>query len=135
MPIFINLSLIMTAFKISSLLVSAAMGWNMNDNAAKRTRGKPFTGALTLLCHAMNVLTDNSEHRAKWTIPLCVQINLARFLTQLHPGQHLFLHHIISVIIYHSRVICSQPSLCRAICMIYWMPRLLISLHFTARLD
>ena len=109
---------------------------NMKDGSAKRTRGKQFTGALTFVRPRHECITGQFSASSLMD-RFSVRSNQPCALLSLGctPAQRLFLHHIISVIIYHSKLICSQPSLCWAICMTNWMPSMLISRYFTPRLD
>ena len=109
---------------------------NMKDGSAKRTRGKQFTGALTFVRPRHECITGQFSASSLMD-RFSVRSNQPCALLSLGctPAQRLFLHHIISVIIHHSKLICSQPSLCWAICMTNWMPSMLISRYFTPRLD
>lgn len=152
--IFMNWQLRLKA--ASYWILSPALNDEVSMRHGKQEGGNSLLRS-SLVSHAAAALTHDSERRAKWTfIPTVSSNQLARSLTQLlrpnpqpsNPpttaARHLlllllfffsFLPHILSVIIRHSGLMCSQPSLCWAICMTNRAARRLISGHFIAKLD
>lgn len=124
--------------KMTCLLYSTATGFEFEyEGRFSKTNKREAIHRRTHFCSAASWMHYRTIQSVKLNGPLqcAFESTLCASLTRLHPAQRLFLHHIISVIIYHSKVICSQPSLCWAICMTNWMPSMLISRYFTPRLD